>query len=146
LPKWTERDFEQLSWHDNHVHGIRIVGGEDGHGELVLDIDHIVEWQCPPDGSFGFRVAPATLTFHEVMDLCIGIDYSAVTAGIVPPSIGEIVQEKGGSTGDDAQHRWRIKINWPVGEITFAARGFTQVLRAEPVVIGEQCLDPARRE
>ena len=26
--EWTELDFESMSWHDNHVHGLRIVEGQ----------------------------------------------------------------------------------------------------------------------
>lgn len=97
---WTNADFERLSWHDNHVHGLRIVEGEHGSGELVLDIDHIVEWLPPVEGSCRFLLAPATLTFHEVYDLRIEIDYTAPA---------------------------------------------TQVLRAPPIVTGEQSLAPSQR-
>lgn len=38
-------------------------------------------------------------------------------------------------------YRWRIELNLPQGgEIAFGARGFTQVLRAEPVLPDEQWL------
>ena len=73
LPK----SFEDYSWHDNAIHGFRIVEGPDGcGGELILDIDFIVEW-LPPKGennAFEFRVAPAHLTFHDVTDLVIYVD------------------------------------------------------------------------
>src|SRR3954453_15969941 len=33
---WTEADFEQMSWHDNHVHALQIEsGGEHGTGTLT---------------------------------------------------------------------------------------------------------------
>ena len=41
---WTDQQFNQMSWHDNHVHGFRLVAGTDGSGELILELDHIVEW------------------------------------------------------------------------------------------------------
>ena len=38
-------------------------------------------------------------------------------------------------------YRWRIELNLPQGgEITFGASGFTQTLRAEPVLLDEQRL------
>ena len=42
--------------------------------------------------------------------------------------------------------RWRIALNWPEGgAITFGASGFTQTLRAAPVVLDQQQLPPAER-
>lgn len=134
---WNEADFQAMSWHDNHVHGLRIAEGSDGAGELVLDIDHILEWLQPTESTFAFRVAPATLTFHEVMDLRVEFDYAAASAGIVPPSIHEIVRD--GSL-------WTIAINWPSGQITFSGSRFTQVLRREPAVFDHQCLEQHERE
>ena len=44
----TEADFERLSWHDNHIYGLHLSLGDpardDWRSDLVLDIDHIVEW------------------------------------------------------------------------------------------------------
>ena len=31
---WTEADYAEMSWHDNHVHGIAIHAGQHGSGEL----------------------------------------------------------------------------------------------------------------
>ena len=142
---WTEADFEGMSWHDNHVHGLGIRSGEYGSGELILDLDHILEWLCPVADFFQFRIAPATLTFREVTNLRIDIDYAAATAALVPFSIADIRREScqypGGATGC----RWVIAVNWPPGSISFDATGFTQVLRGPVKLTSEQCLDPAER-
>jgi hypothetical protein len=42
-----------LSEHDNHVHAVRLAEGEDGAGDLELDIDHIPEW-LPEGESFRY--------------------------------------------------------------------------------------------
>ncbi len=43
-------------------------------------------------------------------------------------------------------YRWRIALNWPKGaEIGFGASGFTQKLRAEPVLLDAQRLSAAER-
>jgi hypothetical protein len=55
---WTDADFPNLSWHDNSVHAFRIIEGKDGAGDLVLDIDHIVDW-IESEKRYEFRVAPA---------------------------------------------------------------------------------------
>ncbi len=59
----TEKDFETLSWHDNIVYGLRFdvgdIGRDDWRSELILDIDHIVEWICGTGGGGAqFHVAP----------------------------------------------------------------------------------------
>jgi len=47
---------------------------------------------------------------------------------------------------DRPYYRWRIRLNWPAGgEIAFGAFGFTQTLRAAPVVTDSQCLSPRER-
>ena len=74
-------DFDNLSWHDNIVYGLQFDVGDASQGDwrhdLIFDIDHIVEWVCGVDGGAQFRVAPATLTFHEVTDLRIAVDFGA---------------------------------------------------------------------
>ena len=93
LTTWSTADFERMSWHDCHVHGLSIRDGQHGAGELELDLDYIVEWCCHDDGSCDFRVAPALLTFHEVVGLRIEIDYAAVQAGMAPFSLDRIERE-----------------------------------------------------
>jgi hypothetical protein len=47
---------------------------------------------------------------------------------------------------DRQYYRWRIDTNFPpAGTITFGASGFTQTLRADPVLVEEQKLSPAQR-
>jgi hypothetical protein len=139
---WDESHFDEMSWHDNHVHGLRIREGHHGHGELDLDIDYILEWLCPNEGTFAFRVAPATLTFINVFDLRIEIDYAAATAGITPFSIDGITREAAGSGGDP---RWTLELNWPKGAISFTASGFRQILRAPAIVTSSQTLTEHER-
>jgi hypothetical protein len=70
---------DATSWHDNLVHALLFHVGDastgDWRSELVLDIDHIVEWICGTEGDARFRVAPATLTFHDVTDLRVNFDF-----------------------------------------------------------------------
>src|SRR5919108_1867811 len=142
---WTNVDFARMSWHDNHVHGLSIRAGEHGLGELTLDLDYILDWLCAPGGSCEFRVAPATLTFHETTDLRIEIDYSVSNAALTPFSISEIRRESVSVGAFGRIFRWTIAINWPKGSISFHASGFTQVLRGADVVTPDQWLSPERR-
>ena len=78
---WTDADFPNLSWHDNSVHAFRVIEGKNGVGELVLDIDHIVEW-IESEKRYDFRVAPAELRFRDVADLRMTLDYPATSAAL----------------------------------------------------------------
>jgi hypothetical protein len=151
----TERDFETLSWHDDTVYGLRFRIGDparnDWTHDLVLDIDHIVEWVRDRD-RMRFRVAPATLVFHGITDLCVRMDWgdSGHRVSHPAPSIGRlerapVVDQK--VFLDRPYYAWRIELNSPAGgEIRFGAVGFTQTLRCEPVLCDEQQLGSARDE
>jgi hypothetical protein len=143
MRSWDQSHFDELCWHDVHVHGISIRAGMHGAGELVLDIDYIAEWLCRPDGTARFRVAPATLTFHDVYDLVMDLDYAKAQAAIVPFSIDGIEREP--HIQANVGFQWRIPVNWPTGSISFTASGFTQVLRSEPIEAHEMILDPSQR-
>ena len=148
-------DFDDRSWHDNALYGVRLDVGDsargDWHADLVLDIDRIVEWLCGADGQVRFRVAPATLTFHHVTDLRIAIDCgdSGGQVALHPLSIDRITREQIADKKiclDRPYHRWRIALNAPQGgAIVFGASGFTQILRADPVLLDQQQLPPADR-
>lgn len=86
---WTTADFDSVTWHDNAVHALRVIEGEQGEGELVLDVDYIEEWIRSGD-RIEFIIAPATLQFHNVTDLRVSLDYSEPTAGLGPFSLDGI--------------------------------------------------------
>lgn len=141
--------FEEFNWHDNAIHGFRIIEGPDGcGGQLVLDIDFIVEWLPPQDenNSFQFRIAPANLTFHDVTDLVVSIDYASSTAAIQPMTIHEIHREVVTYSNGHSSLTWKVEINWPRKSfISFCSTGFTQELKGEPIVSGAQYLSPSHR-
>jgi len=141
---WTDQQFEEMSWHDNHVHGLRIVEGEYGAGELTLDLDYIVEWICDGD-RYRFRIVPVCLRFLEVTDLRVVLDYSTPTAALGPFSIHAIERRNEVRERYVAQ-LWKIAINWPQGEIAFEAKGFEQRAMGTPVVSELQRLRPEERE
>lgn len=140
---WTHRQFADMSWHDNYVHAIRIVEGEFGSGELVLDLDYILEWLPDGDGC-RFRILPADLRFLEVTHLRIALDYATPTAGLVPFSLDRIERLSEERERYVAQ-MWKLIVNWPEGEISFEANGFEQLGVAAPVVSCEQYLSAKER-
>ncbi len=150
----TGADFADLSWHDNMLYGWRFDVGDPEigtwHSDFVLDIDHIVEWVCGTEGSVMFRVAPATLVFHDVTDVKIGIDWgdSGHRTALHPVSIDRITRapiEIQQICLDRPYYRWQIVLNWPRGgELSFGASDFTQTLRAAPVLQEQQQLTGQR--
>ena len=141
--RWTTADFDDLSWHDNAIHGFRIVEVEHGAGDLVFDIDHILAWQ--QEGStFRFSVAPAFLRFTGTHDLQMTIDYVACSAGLQPPQIETIEREEVMFPNGHRGLRWRILLNWPAGEFSFFADGFEMALWGRTVG-GGQSIAPSRR-
>ncbi|MFO0997635.1 MAG: hypothetical protein U1F33_13220 [Alphaproteobacteria bacterium] len=149
-------DFDRLSWHDNLIYGFRFVIGDHEKGEwnadLVFDIDHIAEWVCPiPGGRVQFRVAPATLTFHDVTDFKISADFgdSGGQTNLNEMSIDRIGRERLVRQNvrlDRPYYRWTIALNDPRGGVvSFGASGFTQILRAAPQLLDEQRLPRGAR-
>ncbi|MDZ7812207.1 MAG: hypothetical protein U5L74_03425 [Ideonella sp.] len=141
--------FEDYCWHDNAIHGFRMVQGADGcTGDLVLDIDHIVEWLSPQDNAtaYHFRVAPALLTFHEVSDLVVSIDYGAHSLAFQPMAIHDIQREEVTYPNGYTSFAWTIELNIPMaGHMTFQASGFTQTVNSESVISRMQSLSPSQR-
>jgi hypothetical protein len=86
----------------------------------VTDLKIAVDW-----GDSGDRTA-----LHDLM-----ID--GITRQRVPDQEGYPARE---------HYRWRIALNWPQGGVIgFGAHGFTQTLRAEPVLLDEQRLPTGTR-
>ena len=142
--RWTHDQFEEMSWHDNHVHALRIVAGDQGAGELVLDIDYIAEWLRNGD-AFQFRLVPATLRFIDVTNLRFSLDYASASAALGPFSIHAIERRTEQRERYVAQ-LWRIEVNWPGGEVSFEASGYEQSATAKAVISAHQCLSPAERD
>lgn len=145
--KADDKAADELAWrwHDNVVYGLRFETGEPENGDwrsdIVFDIDVILEWQCGPDGENRFRVAPATLTFHDAADFAIAVDQgdSAGRVALLDWSIDRVERERLDRPFD--YWRWVIHLNAPPGgTIAFCASGFTQALTGEPVLASEQRL------
>ena len=146
----VEPDDLAWRWHDNLIYAIGFDIGDaqkqQWRSDLALDIDFIAEWLCEPSGAVRFRVAPATLTFHDVGDLAISIDYgdSAGRTAITECSIDRVTRER--LAGFRENWRWSIRLNMPRGgKIDFSASGFTETLRQPPRLLSEQRLPPGER-
>jgi hypothetical protein len=139
---WTTEDFDQLSWHDVHVHGFRFaeIWDDEGEADLVFDIDYILKWEQVA-GAFQFTVCPAELRFHRAFGLKFDLDYQSPSAGMRPFSIDGITKEP----IHNNVYKWSLVVNWPKGRIGFEAPAFTLKLTGEPVVQDAQFLAPVDR-
>ena len=145
-----DEEYDAHAWHDDTLHGLRLAVGdpdaEDWRADLVLDIDHITAWEPGEDGRVRFRVAPATLTFHDVTDLRLTVDWgdsghrTALHACAIDRiERARIVDQK--ICLDRAYWRFRIVLAWPEsGEISFGASALALELRAEPILQDQQQL------
>jgi hypothetical protein len=88
-------------------------------------------------------LAPADLVFRDVTELRINVDFKDLSLG--PLSIGEISREVTTRTERYTGYRWRILFNFPEGELSFEASGFTQALRAPPIHSAHQFLTEKER-
>ena len=140
---WTDRDFDAMSWHDCHVHALRLIEGEHGSGDFELDIDYIVEWKQDKN-EFSFVLVPATLVFHAVSGLRVSLDWSTPSAAFGPFSLAGVERAFEKRVHYTAT-MWRIQVNWPTGEIGFEATGFTQRCWGQEVVSNRQDLRPEER-
>ena len=127
-------------FHDNHIYGFTIEEGECGAGNLIFEIDHIVEWLELDDGKIGFRVAPATLTFLDVTNLDVRISYRESTAAMQPMSIHGITSTSEKTNVGSIDMQWVIELNWPTGEFCFSSSGYKLKLLSDPVKTNAQFL------
>ena len=140
--------FDPLLWHDNALHAFRIEAGADGMGELVLDIDHIVEWLPPLPGTttYRFRVAPAELRFHEASDLVVTLDYTAPRFALLPMTLHDTQRTPRTFPNGYRSFDWTMTLSCPHdGQIRFSAVGYSQRLLAPPVETDQPSLSPKRR-
>jgi len=132
-------EFNPYAWHDDVIHAlVTHLQQRIWLSEVLFDIDHIVEWVRSVEGKVQFKVAPATLKFHDAGDLCISIDCGdsggrTALHDLVIDHISRSAIDNQDVRLDRPFYRWRIELNWPKGGfISFASSGFTQTLRAEP--------------
>jgi len=138
----TQETFDSTSWVDNFVHGFTFVETPEGDGELLLDIDHILEWQDHDAKSFRFRVAPARLRFVGVTNLRIQIDYRAASMG---PFQIDGIDRRTEQRAKGEVSIWTFGSTSPDVEVEFEARGYFQELTGPALVLDRQWLLPSER-
>ncbi|MDD2793081.1 MAG: hypothetical protein PHD73_07875 [Sediminibacterium sp.] len=139
--EWTEKDFEQMVWHDCKIHAIAFGMNE---YELAFDIDYILSWMTPHENSksFRFSVSPATLIFKNVYEL--SCDIPSVDIAIDSIERANPVKPKNAAyIGDHLEYDWVITTS--NGDISFKAVGYVQYLRQAPIETNTQSLSLLER-
>jgi len=149
--------FDQVDLHDVDVYGFFLQ--KRGHEtSFILDIDYLAEWTLLENNRFEFLVVPATLTFLNVVDLQIHLDWGTSMRkeepyGVIDNFSGEVMIydfRRFAYTDpiytEQCYMRYELNFSDPLdGWISLGARGFTIVGRQEGVRSGRSTFDPAQR-
>lgn len=129
---WTEKDFDQMGWHDARIYGFVFYPTDEYRTDLIFDIDYILEWvnPVPPEEYFSFWVSPCTLKFENIYDLQIEIDQY----GNDLPAIEDVELV----SVENEIYQWNIELS--EGYISFKSSGFKQFVRKKPVFTRRQFL------
>ena len=143
--RWTEADFDEMTWHDCQVNAIALDQEGEWQNDLVLELDFIVEWLCGVDNRYRFRVAPAVLRFTNVDNLRLDLSLRFKQ----PLEVCAVERTDLRTTGYTNYH-WVIKVqNYPDlkdNVIEFDAAGFTQELTGRTIETESQTLTGAERK
>jgi hypothetical protein len=115
---WTEKDFEQMGWHDATVYGVRL------NQNLEVDLDYILQWNQPEIEGFHFTfwVAPCTLVFENPTSLTFELTQSFDDKWLEIQDIEMSII--------DNENYWTIITQQ--GDISFRAESFRQIVRKQP--------------
>lgn len=152
--------FDQVSLHDVRVYGL-LFQRETCGANLILDIDYLAEWPGAEDAERNFLVAPATLTFFDVVDLQIHLDWGVKSVYEKPPHgviccpSGELIVDAFSrfaytdpvyARGPKPYSKYELHFREPWGSrISLGATDFRIAGRQAPVRCREQVVDPAQR-
>lgn len=143
--KWTEADFDKMSWHDCRISSIALDQDGQWQSDLVLDLDYILEWLKGPGKFLRFRIAPAVLRFASVDNLRLNVSLK-----FKEPMEIYSIERTDLSTKVFNNFHWTIKMQNYQGEkdnlIEFDATGFIQELAGDAIETGSQNLTAKQRQ
>ena len=139
---WTDADYDEMVWHDVHIHGIAF---RPDLFEVYFDIDHIFAWVDPepPSPYYTFWLAPCTWVFSNVYDFKADAEW-AYGLAIIEVSREHIGKPRNaGHIGREREWRWTLSCEF--GDLSFVSVGFQQFVRQEPVRTNAQAFTWAER-
>jgi hypothetical protein len=129
----TDREFEEMDWHDVQIHAIGLANEFPRRTELLMDLDYILRWvnPLPPREYFSYWLSPATLVFENVFKLDLNMQSEQLEC-----QIDQINREPKVTRNGAVTSLWTLKLHQ--GEITFWSTGYTQYFRRHPVLHHKQ--------
>jgi hypothetical protein len=130
---WSEADYDQMSFHDVHIHAAYF---STDAPELSLDVDFIFQWVAPlpPSQYFTFWVSPATLVFRDVSDV------ELIWRGNELFELDEL-QRSEEEILPTGHVRWLWTLAGNVGgSASLRATGYNLYVRREPIHVNRQSL------
>lgn len=138
--KWSNGDFEDMCWHDNRVHGVKIHNPREGYDyDIIFMIDYILEW-VKTDDRFKFWVAPATLAFHGAHNAKIDVLLNYKQSLDIDRIEREETSSDAEKKAEYTKYRFTIHFHNQISTISLEANGFSQVLTSAPILIDRQSI------
>ncbi len=128
---WTEKDFENMGWHDSTIYAIAFTDNSEEDGNTILfDIDYIFKWIDPvhPEQFFSFWVSPCTLLFQNVFDLKVNIESGLIANQEL--EVSDIIKTPFLTATNEHSTKWTIELQ--TGNIEFLSSGYKQIIRKKP--------------
>ncbi len=123
----TDKDFETMGWHDCRIYGIKF---PNELFSLTLDIDYIFKWIKSVSTYTGFWVSPCELTFIDVFNFKIDIDFANTNLLFIK----NIYRDNNRISKENGALYWDYTIECDEGEITFSSTGFVQIVKSSPIL------------
>ena len=132
--KWTNEDFEEMNWHDVQLYSVRFY---ENNYNLTFDNDYLFKWELnEKTKKYRFWISPCKLTFLDVSDLRIDLDFQ----NVVGVSVENITRSNGRKSPNGKMKTWDYTIETNVGRISFSATDYVQDVLAQPVLSKSQIL------
>jgi len=135
---WTESDYYNMSWHDNHIHALSF----QKNNKFLLDIDYIFKWVHKPHSRyFKFWITPCTLIFDNVYNMVFDVEISSPHQLIIDKISMINPQRPKNAEYIDRQIEYDWLIETTSGEITFKSVGYDQYIRQPAILSKHQVID-----
>ena len=146
-----EHEPVEPSFHDDSIYGLRLVSPDpdqdDWRSELIMDIDHIVEWVKGDNGRIRFVLVQGNLCFENVFDL--RISFSFPDCSLTPLPIDRIERSREpvrAHAGRSEEFSWIIHLNdRGDGFLTFRSTGYRLDEIGTPAEFEEQTIPNDQR-
>jgi hypothetical protein len=137
-------------FHDDTIHAIQFipvdVDDDNWECELVLDIDHIINWVKSNKNGYEFDVVEATLSFHDVSKISIQCSILGGGANPIPIDRIERSDEPTIKRGEFMCFGWIIFLNdGDDGTIRFVASRYSLDKARKPIRLSEQMIPKSQR-